>query len=132
MQLPQTYTTVVHQCYTLVVVQKLLCACYIHPLQSDLVVLQSYKMPPASPAHQNCSFHTDRAATTHLLRPQQDWRQAGNIALNGIVTNSSRACYSTSRVTSVASNYNAHYAPRGASMTVTTIVDCWLVKIILI
>ena len=24
---------------------------------------------------------------------------------------------------------NAHYAPHGASITVTTIVDCWLVKI---
>ena len=85
-------------------------------------------MPPASPAHQNCSFHTDKAATTHLLRPQQDWRQAGNITLNGIVANSSRALLVESP--SVASNYNAHYAPRGASMTtVTTIVDCWLVKI---
>ena len=109
-QLPQTYTTVVYQCYTPVVVQKPLCNCYTHPLHSDLVVL-SYKMSQALHAHQNCSFHTDRAATTHLLRPQQDWRQTGNITLNGIVANSSRALL---------------------VQTVTTLVDCWLVKIIVL
>ena len=72
--------------------------------------------------------HTDRAATMHLLRPQQDWRQAGNITLNGSAANSSRALL----VVWLVILNSAHYAPRGASMTVTTIVDCWLVKIIVL
>ena len=72
--------------------------------------------------------HTDRAATMHLLRPQQDRRQAGNITLNGIVANSSRALL----VVWLVILNNAHYAPRGASMTMMTIVDCWLVKIIVL
>ena len=68
----------------------------------------------------HCSFHTDRAATTHLLRP------GDNITLNGIVANSSRVLLVESM--NVASNS----APHSASMTVTTLVDCWLVKIIVL
>ena len=73
-----------------------------------------------------------RQSSYHLLRPQQDWRQEGNITLNGIVANSSRALLAKSpSVAIVILNY-AHNAPRGASMTVTTLVDCWLVKIIVL
>ena len=121
MQLPQTYTTIVHKCYIPVVVQKLLCAYYTHPLHSDLVVL-SCKMSLASMHTKTaCNFHTDRAATMHLLRPQQDWRQASNITLNGIVANPSRALLVES--SSVASNFEQRPL---CTMTVTTIVDCWL------
>ena len=42
-QLPQTYTTVAYQCYTLVVMQKPLCTCYTCPLHSDLVVLSFHQ-----------------------------------------------------------------------------------------
>ena len=74
-------------------------------------------------SHRQSSYHAPSQATTGL--------ETG--ILNGIVANSSRALLveSPSRVWLAILN-DAHYAPRGASMTVTTIVDCWLVKIIVL
>ena len=154
MQLPQTHTTVVRLCYTLVVVQKLLCACYIHPLHSDLVVL-SCKMSPASHAtpklqlsYRQSSYHTPSQATTGLEAGRQHHTEhrrrkifcvRGATAplvptpmLNGIVANSSGALLVKSP--SVASN--SEQCPLCTTwcihITVTTIVDCWLVKIIVL
>ena len=65
-QLPHTYTTVVYQCYTLVIVQ----------ITTHNTTLGSYHITRAAPftATQMGKFHTARAAIMHLLPPQQDWR----------------------------------------------------------
>ena len=57
-QLPQTYTTVVYQCYPLVVMQTL--------WQLDSIMSFHWHHMHAKTAG---FTHTDRAATMHLLRP---------------------------------------------------------------
>ena len=109
-QLPRTYTAVVYLLHV-----------HTYPLHSDLVVATK------------CHRHHMHTKTPAFTQTEQLPRTFSGHNRTGIVANSSRASRVTEyTVPSLIIMNNAHYAPRGASMTVTTLVDCWLVKIIVL